>query len=71
MLEVLQQDYIRTAKAKGLPSFVVMTRHALRNALIPVATYMGPCVASIVTGSFVVEKSLVTQYRLSVHDRYP
>lgn len=56
MLEVLQQDYIRTAKAKGLPSFVVMTRHALRNALIPVATYMGPCVASIVTGSFVVEK---------------
>ena len=56
MLEVLQQDYIRTAKAKGLTNFVVITRHALRNALIPAVTYMGPCVATIVTGSFVVEK---------------
>lgn len=56
MLEVLQQDYIRTAEAKGLTNFVVITRHALRNALIPAVTYMGPCVATIVTGSFVVEK---------------
>ncbi|MEG1603624.1 MAG: ABC transporter permease [Cloacibacillus sp.] len=56
MLEVLQQDYIRTARAKGLSNFTVMTRHALRNALIPVVTYLGPCVATIVTGSFVVEK---------------
>lgn len=56
MLEVLQQDYIRTARAKGLSNYVVMTRHALRNALIPVVTYIGPCIADIVTGSFVVEK---------------
>ena len=56
MLEVLQQDYIRTAKAKGLTNFTVITRHALRNALIPAVTYMGPCIASIITGSFVVEK---------------
>ena len=56
VLEVLQQDYIRTAKAKGLTNFVVIGRHALQNALIPVVTYMGPCIASIITGSFVVEK---------------
>lgn len=56
VLEVMQQDYIRTARAKGLTDFPVIMKHALRNALIPVVTYMGPCIASIVTGSFVVEK---------------
>jgi oligopeptide transport system permease protein len=56
MVEVLQQDYIRTARAKGLSEFVVIGKHALKNALIPVVTYIGPMVASILTGSFVIEK---------------
>lgn len=56
MLEVLQQDYIRTARAKGLPEFVVMYKHALKNALIPVVTYVGPMIATILTGSFVIER---------------
>lgn len=56
LLEVLQQDYIRTARAKGLSEFVVISKHALKNALIPVITYMGPMIAGIMTGSFVVEK---------------
>jgi len=56
MLEVLRQDYIRTARAKGLSEFVVVGKHALKNALIPVITYVGPMVASIMTGSFVIEK---------------
>ncbi len=56
MLEVLQQDYIRTARAKGLPEFVVIGKHALKNALIPVITYMGPMIAAILTGSFVIER---------------
>jgi oligopeptide transport system permease protein len=56
MLEVLQQDYIRTARAKGVSEFSIVFRHALRNALIPVVTYIGPLIASIITGSFVVEK---------------
>ncbi|QZY54073.1 ABC transporter permease [Crassaminicella profunda] len=56
MLEVMQQDYIRTARAKGLSEFVVVGKHALKNALIPVVTYVGPLVAAILTGSFVVER---------------
>lgn len=56
MLEVLQQDYIRTARAKGLSEFVVIAKHALKNALIPVVTYVGPMVAGILTGSFVIER---------------
>lgn len=56
MLEVLQQDYIRTAAAKGLRERTVVYIHALRNALIPVVTYMGPLIAGILTGSFVIEK---------------
>lgn len=56
MIEVLQQDYIRTARAKGLSNFKVLYKHALRNALIPVVTYIGPMVAAILTGSFVIEK---------------
>ena len=56
MLEVLNADYIRTARAKGLTEFAVVTKHALRNALIPVITVLGPTVAGLLTGSFVVEK---------------
>jgi len=56
VLEVLQQDYIRTARAKGLPERVVVYKHALKNALIPIVTYLGPISAGILTGSFVIEK---------------
>jgi len=56
LLEVMGQDYIRTARAKGLTEFKVVTRHALRNALVPVITVLGPTVANLLTGSFVVEK---------------
>lgn len=55
MLEALKQDYIRTAWAKGLPQYTILTRHALKNALIPVVTYLGPLIAGILTGSFVIE----------------
>jgi len=56
MLEVMGQDYIRTARAKGLPKSRVIFKHALRNALLPVITYLGPLLAYTLTGSFVVEK---------------
>lgn len=56
MLEVLGQDYMRTAKAKGLSQFVSLFKHALRNAILPVVTYLGPLLAYTLTGSFVVEK---------------
>lgn len=56
MLEVLVQDYIRTAKAKGVSPKKLLFKHALRNAVTPVITYAGPMVAFIVTGSLVVEK---------------
>ena len=55
MLEVLGQDYMRTAKAKGLSQFVMLFKHALRNAVLPVVTYLGPLLAYTLTGSFVVE----------------
>jgi ABC-type dipeptide/oligopeptide/nickel transport system permease component len=55
MLEVIRQDYVRTAWAKGLTARVVILRHALRNALIPVATILGPLVTGIITGSVVIE----------------
>ncbi|HCA34824.1 MAG TPA: ABC transporter permease [Lachnospiraceae bacterium] len=56
MLDVLGQDYIRTAKAKGVSKTKIIFGHALKNALIPVITYVGPLIASILTGSLVVEK---------------
>ncbi|PTU28150.1 peptide ABC transporter permease [Bacillus subtilis] len=56
VVEVLTQDYIRTAKAKGLSPFKIIVKHALRNALMPVITVLGTLVASILTGSFVIEK---------------
>jgi oligopeptide transport system permease protein len=56
MLEAMGQDYIRTAKAKGMSVFVITFKHAMRNSLIPVITYLGPLVAYTLTGAFVVEK---------------
>ncbi|MBC9866357.1 MAG: ABC transporter permease subunit [Opitutae bacterium] len=55
MLEVLNQDYIRTARAKGLSSFVVTVKHALRAGLLPVISYFGPVVAGVLSGSFIIE----------------
>ncbi|HNR95479.1 MAG TPA: ABC transporter permease [Anaerolineae bacterium] len=56
MLQVIREDYIRTARAKGLTERVVMVRHALKNAFIPVATILGPMFAALVTGTFIVEQ---------------
>ncbi len=56
LLEVMGQDYIRTARAKGLSEGKVITRHALRNAMIPIITVLGPTIAGLLTGSFVIEK---------------
>lgn len=55
MLDVLSQDYIRTARAKGVPSLQIIRKHALRPALMPAVTYLGPAFAAVITGSFVVE----------------
>jgi len=55
MLEVIQQDYIRTARAKGLENRIVIIRHALRNALVPVTSILGPTIIGIITGSVVIE----------------
>lgn len=56
MLDVLSQDYIRTATAKGVPKIRIIFSHALKNALTPIITYLGPMLAFIVTGSLVVEQ---------------
>ena len=56
MIDVMSQDYIRTAKAKGLPQRTVIFKHAFKNAVIPVVTYVGPMTAGIMSGSFVIEK---------------
>lgn len=56
MLDALNQDYIRTARAKGVSKFSILFKHAMRNAIIPIITYVGPLLAYTVTGSFVVEK---------------
>ncbi len=74
MLEVMQQDYIRTARAKGLANRVVIIRHMLRNALIPVVTIMGPALAALVTGSFIIESmfgfpGMGRQYVTSIQNR--
>jgi oligopeptide transport system permease protein len=55
MVEVLRSNYVRTARAKGLPNYVVVYRHALREALLPVVSYLGPAIAALLTGSLVVE----------------
>jgi oligopeptide transport system permease protein len=56
MVEVLRTNYVRTARAKGLSSYRVVTRHALRAALLPLVSYLGPAVAGLATGSLVVEQ---------------
>ena len=66
LLEVMGQDYIRTARSKGISEFKTITRHALRNALIPVITVLGPTIANLVTGSFVIE-SIFAMPGLGVH----
>lgn len=77
MLDVLGQDYMRTAKAKGLSSYKILFKHALRNAILPVVTYLGPLIAYILTGSLVVERifnipGLGNKFISSITDRdYP
>ncbi|MBR1478513.1 MAG: ABC transporter permease [Lachnospiraceae bacterium] len=56
MLDVIGQDYMRTARAKGVSVFKSIFKHALRNAILPVVTYLGPLLASLMTGSFIIEK---------------
>jgi ABC-type dipeptide/oligopeptide/nickel transport system permease component len=55
MLEIVNSDFIRTARAKGLPPAQIFLRHQLRNAILPVVTVLGPAIAAITTGGFVVE----------------
>jgi oligopeptide transport system permease protein len=55
LLEVIRQDYIKVAKAKGLSNARVTYKHALKNSLIPIITYLGPLIAGVLTGSFVIE----------------
>jgi oligopeptide transport system permease protein len=74
MLEVLAQDYIKTAKAKGISTIAITVKHAIRNALLPVITYLGPLTANILTGSFVVERifgipGLGREFVLSITNR--
>jgi oligopeptide transport system permease protein len=56
MIEVLHSNYVRTARAKGLPEHTVIRRHALKPALLPVISYMGPATAGLITGSVVIER---------------
>lgn len=56
MLDVIGQDYMRTARAKGVSTVSSIFKHALRNAILPVVTYLGPLMASLMTGSFIIEK---------------
>jgi oligopeptide transport system permease protein len=55
LLDTMVQDFIRTARAKGLPERIILVRHALRGALLPVLSFLGPAAAGLITGSFVVE----------------
>ena len=55
-VEILQDDYIRTARAKGLSEWAVIVKHGLRNAILPVVTYLGTLIANLLTGSFIVER---------------
>jgi oligopeptide transport system permease protein len=60
LLEVVRSDFVRTARAKGLSEFTIIVRHMLRGGLLPVVTYLGPAIASIMVGSVVVEKIFAT-----------
>jgi oligopeptide transport system permease protein len=69
LLDVLSQDYVRTARAKGLRGSTVLRRHAMRNAVIPIVTIVGPITVALVTGSFIVEHifSIPGTGRMFVH----
>jgi len=74
LLEVLNQDYIRTARAKGLAEWVVIMRHTIKNAMVPVLTIAGPLAAVLVTGSFITEtifqiNGIGRRFVLSIFDR--
>ncbi|GED29502.1 MULTISPECIES: ABC transporter permease [Brevibacillus] len=74
MIEVLGQDYIKTARAKGLHTMTITIKHAIRNALLPVITYLGPLIANILTGAFVIERifgvpGLGREFVLSITNR--
>lgn len=56
MIDVMNQNYIRTAEAKGIPTALIVFKHGIRNAILPVVTFLGPLVAGLLTGTFVVEK---------------
>jgi oligopeptide transport system permease protein len=56
MIEILRSPYIRTARAQGLPERTIIIRHALKPALLPVVSYLGPATAAIITGSVVIEQ---------------
>ena len=56
MIEVLRSNFVRTARAKGLPERVVLLRHAMKPALLPVISYLGPATAAVITGSVVIEQ---------------
>ena len=56
MLETMRQDYIRTERAKGTPEYLVISRYAMKNYLLPIITYVGPMVAALLTGTFIIEK---------------
>lgn len=56
MLETMRQDYIRTERSKGVPELVVVARYGLKNSILPVVTYVGPMVAALLTGTFIIEK---------------
>jgi oligopeptide transport system permease protein len=56
LLDVLGQDYIRTARAKGIKGYSILMKHAMRNAILPVVTYLGPLIAYVLVGSFIVER---------------
>jgi ABC-type dipeptide/oligopeptide/nickel transport system permease component len=72
LLQVVREDYIRTARAKGLTERVVIVSHALKNSLIPVVTIMGPIFAAVLTGTFVIEQGMGKHFVQSVSNRdYP
>lgn len=56
MLETMRQDYIRTERAKGTSEYLVISRYAMKNSLLPIITYVGPMVAALLTGTFIIEK---------------
>ena len=56
MLETMRQDYIRTERAKGMPEYLVIGKYAFKNSILPVVTYVGPLIATLLTGTFIIEK---------------